>query len=84
MMFNRAIQNPMKEQESSTKADPAVLRMTMTVDEMAAELNISRPTAYELVKQEHFPAFHIGQRILVNRAGLQRWIDEQCGCDRAA
>lgn len=83
-MFNRAIQNPMKEQESSTKAAPVVLRMTMTVDEMAAELNISRSTAYELVKQEHFPAFRIGQRILVNRAGLQRWIDELCGCDRAA
>ena len=38
----------------------------------------------ELVKQEHFPAFRIGQRILVNRAGLQRWIDAQCGGDRAA
>lgn len=83
-MFNRAMQNPMKEQEPSTKAAPVVLRMTMTVDEMAAELNISRPTAYELVKQEHFPAFHIGQRILVNRAGLQHWIDEQCGFDSAA
>lgn len=69
-MFKRAIQNPMKEQEPSTNAVPNVLRMTMTVDEMAAELNISRPTAYELVKREHFPAFHIGQRILVNRAGL--------------
>ncbi len=83
-MFRRAIQNSMKEPELSTKAASAVLRMTMTVDEMAAELNISRPTAYELVKQEHFPAFHIGQRILVKRAGLQRWIDEQCNCDRAA
>lgn len=83
-MFNRAIQNPMKEQEPSSKAAPTVLRMTMTVDEMAAELYISRPTAYDLVKQEYFPAFHIGQRILVNRAGLQRWIDEQCGCGRAA
>lgn len=83
-MFKRAIQNSVKEQDSSTNAAPNVLRMTMTVDEMAAELNISRPTAYELVKQEHFPAFHIGQRILVNRAGLQRWIDEQCDCDRAA
>lgn len=80
-MFNRVIQNAMQESEPSAKAVP--LRMTMTVDEMAAELNISRPTAYELVKQEHFPAFRIGQRILVNRAGLQRWIDAQCGGDRA-
>ncbi len=83
-MFRRALQNSMKEQELSNNMAPNVLRMTMTVDEMAAELNISRPTAYELVKQEHFLAFHIGQRILVNRAGLQRWIDEQCNCDRAA
>lgn len=83
-MFNRVIQNPMQEPESSAKAAPAVPRMTMTVDEMAAELNISRPTAYELVKQERFPAFRIGQRILVNRAGLQRWIDAQCGGDCAA
>lgn len=83
-MFNRAIQNAMQEPESSIKAAPVGLRMTMTVDEMAAELHISRPTAYELVKQEHFPAFRIGQRILVNRAGLQRWIDAQCGGDCAA
>ena len=83
-MFNQAIQNPMKVPEPSAKAAPVVPRMTMTVDEMAAELNISRPTAYELVKQELFPAFRIGQRILVNRAGLQRWIDAQCGGDRAA
>ena len=72
-MFSRAIQNAMQEPEPSAKAAPAVPRMT-----------ISRPTAYELVKQEHFPAFRIGQRILVNRAGLQRWIDAQCGGDRAA
>ena len=83
-MFNRVMQNPMKEPEPSAKAAPAVPRMTITVDEIAAELNISRPTAYELVKQEQFPAFRIGQRILVNRAGLQRWIDAQCGGDRAA
>ena len=83
-MFSRAIQNAMQEPEPSAKAAPAVPLMTMTVDEMAAELNISRPTAYELVKQECFPAFRIGQRLLVNRAGLQRWIDAQCGGDRAA
>lgn len=83
-MFHRAMQNPMQEPEPSAKAASAAPRMTMTVDEMAAELNISRPTAYELVKQERFPAFRIGQRILVNRAGLQRWIDAQCGGDRAA
>ena len=83
-MFKRVTQNPVKEPETSAAMAPAALRMTMTVEEMAAELNISRPTAYGLVKQEHFPAFRIGQRILVNRAGLQRWIDAQCGGGHAA
>ena len=35
-MFSRAIQNAMQEPEPSAKAAPAVPRMTMTVDEMAA------------------------------------------------
>lgn len=69
--------DPMQEQQPEKKQRlfPA---MTMTVDEMAEELNISRPTAYDLVKQTGFPAFHIGQRIIVNREGLQRWINQQC------
>ena len=50
--------------------------MSLTVEEMAKELNISRTTAYALVKQEDFPAFHIGRKVLVNRKGLQRWMDE--------
>ena len=50
--------------------------MSLTVDEMAKELNISRTTAYELVKQDGFPAFRIGRKVLVNRRGLQRWMDE--------
>ena len=58
-----------------------VPKMTLTVEELAEELNISFPTAYNLVKQDAFPAFHIGQRILVNRAGLQRWIDRQCASE---
>lgn len=51
--------------------------MTLTVEEMADELNISLPTAYKLVKESGFPAFNIGNRILINREGLQRWLDNQ-------
>ena len=53
-------------------------KMTLTVEEMAEELNIASPTAYSLVKQDTFPAFRIGQRILINRSGLQKWLDRQC------
>ncbi len=57
---------------------PIIPSMTMTVEAMMKELPVSRKTAYELVKQKGFPAFRIGNRILVNREGLQRWIDQQC------
>ena len=76
-MFNRINQADKTELEPMTQL-VKVPRMTLTVEELAEELNISSPTAYSLVKQETFPSFHIGQRILINRAGLQRWIDEQC------
>ena len=51
--------------------------MAMTVDELADELRISKPTAYRIVRQADFPSFCIGNRILVNRSGLQKWIDQK-------
>ena len=62
----------------SDKTMEIIPRMTLTVEEMAEELNVSRATAYKLVKENGFPAFNIGQRLLVNRKGLQKWIDERC------
>ena len=38
---------------------------------------ISLPTARKLVRKSGFPAFSIGSRILINREGLQRWLDGQ-------
>ena len=52
--------------------------MTLTVQQMANALNISRNTAYELVKQPGFPCFHVGKRILINRDMLQTWLNSQC------
>lgn len=51
--------------------------MALTVDELADELRISKPTAYRIVRQDDFPSFCIGNRILVNRVGLQKWIDQK-------
>ena len=53
-------------------------RMTMTVEEMGAELGVSRSTAYSLSQQPGFPSFAIGRRVLVSREGLQKWIERQC------
>ena len=75
-MFDRIERIPPN--PDADKAKELVSHMTLTVEEMAEELNISRATAYKLVKDNGFPAFNIGQRLLVNRKGLQKWIDERC------
>lgn len=51
--------------------------MTMTVPELAKEMGISRPIAYELVRQDGFPVLHVGRRIVIPVAAFQKWLDEQ-------
>ena len=57
----------------------SVPRMTLTVDQLCEELNISRTTAYHLVREEGFPSLMIGHRVIINRAGLQQWLDRKSG-----
>lgn len=52
-------------------------KITLSVEETAAVLGVSRATAYELVKRQDFPSFRIGNRILVKRAALDRWLEAQ-------
>lgn len=52
-------------------------RMTLSVDEMAATLGISRPKAYELVHSDGFPRINVGRRIRIPRTSLERWIETQ-------
>ena len=53
-------------------------KLTVSVDEMAAMLGISRPVAYELTKREGFPAVRISaNRIIVPVEALKRWLNEQ-------
>ena len=74
-MFNKVkpIEKPAQEAAQSNKD-----RMTITVEQLAQELHISRPTAYNLVKQPDFPAFTIGKRVLINKQALQNWMDKKC------
>jgi excisionase family DNA binding protein len=50
-------------------------RLTMTVEEAAAALGISRAFAYEAVARNEIPHVRIGRRILVPRAALQRMLE---------
>ena len=52
-------------------------KLCYKVGDLCGLLGISRPTAYELVRRKDFPVVRIGRRMLVPRAGLERWLAEQ-------
>lgn len=54
-------------------------RLTLTVHEVAKHLNISMPTAYELVKTKNFPCMRIGNRRFVMVDAFKRWVEENTG-----
>lgn len=49
---------------------------TLTVDEAAKILGISRNLAYELVRLGQIPSVRLGRRIVVPRAALERLLEE--------
>jgi excisionase family DNA binding protein len=50
-------------------------RLTLTVEEAAESLGISRTFAYEAVKRGEIPAIRIGRRILVPKVALDRLLE---------
>ena len=46
-------------------------RLTLTVDEAAYLLNISRGLAYELVARGELPAIRLGRRIVIPRVAME-------------
>lgn len=52
-------------------------RITYTVDEVAKLLGLSTANAYKLTQTKGFPAIRIGKRIIVPKAGLNQWLEEQ-------
>ena len=57
---------------------PAEPKLTITVEELAQQLNVSRATAYNLARRKDFyPAFRIGHRLIISRQALSRWLNDQ-------
>jgi excisionase family DNA binding protein len=52
-----------------------VHRLTLTVEEAARILGISRAVAYEAVAHGEIPCIRIGKRILVPKAALDRLLN---------
>lgn len=49
-------------------------KTTMSVQELAAQLGVSLPKAYELVKQPGFPVIRVGTRILIPVDTFREWL----------
>ena len=51
-------------------------RQTLTVEEAARVLGISRSSAYEAVRRGELPPVKIGRRYVVPRVALERLLDQ--------
>ena len=49
-------------------------KTTMSVQKLAAQMGISLPKAYELVKTPGFPTIRIGTRILIPVEAYREWL----------
>lgn len=58
-------------------------KLTLSVAEAAQLLGVSTAMAYELTHRADFPAFRIGNRTLVSRRLLEKWVDREAGGDGA-
>lgn len=62
------------------EAVPISEKMALTVKEAAALLGVSERIIYDIVHIPGFPAFQPGGgKWLINRRGLQAWLDQQAG-----
>ena len=55
-------------------------KLTLSVDELAQELGISKPLAYDLIKRDGFPAVRISERrIIIPIDALRSWLNANAG-----
>lgn len=50
-------------------------RLTVSVEEAAALLGISRALAYELVRRGDLPCLRLGRRVVVPRKALEQFVE---------
>ncbi len=58
--------------------------LTISVDEAAARLGISRGLAYESVHRGEIPSIRLGRKILVPRQRFEDWLAGEQEADAAA
>ncbi|MGH9169690.1 MAG: helix-turn-helix domain-containing protein [Acidimicrobiales bacterium] len=67
--------HPERRQVGETIPDKPVQRLTLTVEEAASALGISRSFAYEAIAKGEIPCIRIGKRILVPKIALEKMME---------
>jgi excisionase family DNA binding protein len=53
-------------------------KMTVSVEEMASMLGISRSVAYQLIKERDFPVVRVSERrLIIPVKSLEKWLEER-------
>ena len=52
-------------------------KLSYTLAEAAAAINVSRPTMHQLVKRDDFPAFRSGKRWIIPIDPFKEWLNDQ-------
>lgn len=55
------------------------LPLTLSVQEIAIVLGISKISAYELVRSKGFPILKIGSRLVVPKEKFSEWVEQNTG-----
>lgn len=62
-----------------THEEQPIKKATMSVAELSKQLGISKPKAYELVRQDGFPSLNIGRRIIIPIEAFNIWLMRSSG-----
>ncbi len=60
-------------------SEPVIVARTVTVEQAAKLLGISRNSAYEAVRQGQIPSIRIGKRLVIPVVQLERLLDKGAG-----
>ncbi len=65
----------MKDQKIYTSFDE--IPVTLSAEDVASVLGISRANAYRVMRRADFPVLQIGSRLLVNKTKFIEWMEAQ-------
>ena len=54
-------------------------KLTLSISEMAQSLNVSKPTAYRIIRTPGFPVVLFGRRKVIPVEALKKWLEQNTG-----